>query len=152
MGCEGGAAKDCTLKAAALVAFAIFGLNACVSYESAYEKAVYDDEPVYCYQSLGAVDCYRKPYRRDDARLVNYYGPAPTRTRPPKTAPAAESQAPPAMEQAPDGQPLPGAPAAIGHTAPAAGDGDTTGANWNHWLPFISVGFGALQVIAAFVL
>src|SRR5512144_2864387 len=30
-----------------------------------------------------AVDCRRKPYHRDSARLVNYYGPAPGKYDPP---------------------------------------------------------------------
>ena len=140
------------MRPAALAAFAILGLSGCVSYESAYEKAIYDDEPVYCYQSLGAVDCYRKPYRRDDARLVNYYGPAPARTRPPKLPPAAELQAPPAAEEAPNAQPPAGAQAARGYADPGGGGDETTEETWKHWLPLISVGFGALQVIAAFVL
>ena len=31
----------------------------CTSYESAYERAVTDYEPVYCYQSLAGVTCHR---------------------------------------------------------------------------------------------
>lgn len=140
-----------TAKPVALAVFAAFGLSGCVSYETAYEKAVYDDEPVYCYQSLGAVDCYRRPNRRDDARLVNYYGPGPARTRPTKLPPAAELQPPPEPEATHDVPPLPSAQLARGDATSAdkdAADEDS----WKNWLPLISVGFGALQVLAAFVL
>ena len=54
-------------------------LGACGGYVSAYEKGVHDYEPVYCYQYLGAVQCFDEPRHRDDERLVNYYGPAPSR-------------------------------------------------------------------------
>ena len=54
----------------ALVAFLC--LASCTSFESEYEKGVYDYEPLYCYQTLGGVDCHRKPHHRDATRLVNY--------------------------------------------------------------------------------
>jgi len=146
------------VKSAALAAFAILAAGGCTSYESAYERAVYDAEPVYCYQSLGAVDCHRTPHRRDDARLVNYYGPAPSRTAPPKLAKSAKPQPPPPAEEvageqvamAAPQQPAepPGSPSAD-QEKPAA-PAKTTG--WRDWLPLFTVGFGALQVIAAFVL
>jgi hypothetical protein len=121
-----------------------------MSYESAYEEAVYDEEPIYCYRSLGAVDCYRKPDRRSDSRLVNYYGPAPGRTPPPKLQPAAALQAPPEEEGEAD-QPS-GQPAGADEQSGSADDANPSDAAWKHWLPLISLGFGALQVVAAFVL
>lgn len=57
---------------------AIFLLAAC-GYESEYERQVYDYNPVYCYQSIGSVQCYKEPKHSDERRMVNYYGPAPSR-------------------------------------------------------------------------
>ena len=62
-----------------LVLLAASALLAACGYESKYEEMVYDYEPVYCYQSIGAVQCHQTPKHRDQARLVNYYGPAPGR-------------------------------------------------------------------------
>ncbi len=53
-------------------------LTAC-GYVDKYEEAVYDLEPRYCYQQLGSVQCFNEPVHRDAARLVNYYGPHPSR-------------------------------------------------------------------------
>ncbi|MBO6947217.1 MAG: hypothetical protein JJ855_04485 [Rhodospirillales bacterium] len=53
-------------------------LSAC-SYVDEYERQVHDWEPTYCYKSLGAVQCYRAPKHSDSLRLVNYYGPHPSR-------------------------------------------------------------------------
>ena len=58
-------------------------LGAC-GYVSEYEKAVYDLEPTYCYKSIGKVDCYREPFHRDERRLVNYFGPHPSRFEKPE--------------------------------------------------------------------
>jgi hypothetical protein len=60
-----------------LTGLAVF-LSAC-GYVSEYEKAVYDMEPTYCYKSIGKVSCYKEPFHRDERRLVNYFGPAPSR-------------------------------------------------------------------------
>lgn len=54
------------------------------SFVDRYEEQVHGMEPIYCYQSLGGVECLREPYRRDDRRLVNYFGPHPSRTEAPK--------------------------------------------------------------------
>ena len=160
-GWDAGAAqrKSKALKSAALAVFAILTLSGCTTYESAYERAVYDDEPVYCYQSLGSVDCYRKPYRRDDARLVNYYGPAPSRTPPPKSPKAVEPRPPPAEEAAVQPKPPPVAGEAVAEPKPTPGQPPAGNepqaqakAGWREWLPLLTVTFGALQVIAAFVL
>ncbi len=60
-------------------------LGAC-GYVSKYEKAVYEWEPTYCYQSIGTVACYKEPYHRDERRLVNYFGPDPSRYDKPEAA------------------------------------------------------------------
>ena len=48
-------------------------------YVDPYEKSVHDLDPVYCYQSLAGIECHKKPSHQDKRRLVNYYGPNPTR-------------------------------------------------------------------------
>tara|TARA_R110001599_G_scaffold122268_1_gene294033 strand:- start:248 stop:802 length:555 start_codon:yes stop_codon:yes gene_type:complete len=48
-------------------------------YVDEYERQVHAWEPVYCYQSLGAAECYRTPKHADARRLVSYYGPHPSR-------------------------------------------------------------------------
>jgi len=60
-------------------------VGAC-GYVSEYEKAVYDWEPTYCYKSIGGVACYKEPYHRDEKRLVNYFGPDPSRYDRPEPA------------------------------------------------------------------
>jgi len=78
---------------------AIFGLTALLSacgYVSEYEKAVYNWEPTYCYKSIGGVACYKEPFHRDEKRLVNYFGPAPSRYDKPD-APEPAPHAPPEM-------------------------------------------------------
>lgn len=69
-----------------VIALAAVSLSACTQ-KSAYEAAVEDEEPRYCYQSLAGVTCYEKPNFRDEKRLVNYYGPAPKRYEKPAPAP-----------------------------------------------------------------
>ena len=68
-------------------------LGAC-GYVSEYEKAVYDYEPVYCYQTIGAVQCFKEPNHRDEKRIVNYYGPDPSRYDRPEEPPAPKLAAP----------------------------------------------------------
>ena len=53
-------------------------LNGC-GYVDQYEEAVYDHEPIYCYQSLASIECSKEPNHRDNRRIVNYYGPHPSR-------------------------------------------------------------------------
>ena len=88
---------SCTkrLRTAWAVLLGLFVVGGCTSYKSAYEKSVYDLEPVYCYRSLADVTCFRKPYFRDERRLANYYGPAPSKYDRPKPPPMAELQPPP---------------------------------------------------------
>ena len=68
-----------------LTVIAPAALLAACGYVSEYEKGVYDYEPVYCYQSLAGIQCFEEPNHRDEKRLVNYYGPAPSRRRRPPT-------------------------------------------------------------------
>ncbi len=58
-------------------------LSACGSIDQ-YEAQVKDFEPIYCYQSLAGTECYRTPYHRDERRLVNYFGPHPSRYEKPE--------------------------------------------------------------------
>lgn len=75
-----------------IVAFAI-GLGAC-SHVDEYERHVTDWEPVYCYKSLAAIQCYREPKHADSLRLVNYYGPHPSRYDAPEPKAAPNFSAP----------------------------------------------------------
>ncbi len=91
-------------------------LGAC-GYVSEYEKAVYDLEPTYCYKSIGGVACYKEPYHRDERRLVNYFGPDPSRYEAPD-APEATPHDPPEMVNywVKDAEPIP-RPAPSGNVA-----------------------------------
>lgn len=129
------------------IAIAAAALVAGCGYVSAYEEAVYDREPVYCYRTLGGVSCFDEPVHRDERRLVNYFGPAPERYERPEPPPPARLDAPPPVpyfvrdaEPVPRAAPLgpladrpwlaPASPgdapveveAAAGDSAPAAGD------------------------------
>jgi hypothetical protein len=113
---------------------AIAGLvSGCVSYESAYERAVYDHEPVYCYQSLADVICGRQPSGRDERRLVSYYGPAPGKYEPPPLPRPAKAAAPPRIKayyrdpEPPAGPPQ--QPAAAAASAPAMAAAPPPGAS-----------------------
>lgn len=70
------------------LAFSAF-LGAC-GYVDPYEKAVFDLEPTYCYKSIGGVSCFNEPYDRDARRLVNYFGPHPSRFDKPERPEPAE--------------------------------------------------------------
>ena len=138
----------------ALVAFLC--LASCTSFESEYEKGVYDYEPLYCYQTLGGVDCHRKPHHRDATRLVNYYGPAPSKYKPPKPPgrkpAAASAQGERGGVRNPSAEDL-GRKRRRGRRRPwgqeRTGGGEEK-SEWKEWLPLLSVAFGALQVVAAF--
>ena len=98
-----------------LMGLALF-LSAC-GYVSEYEKAVYDLEPTYCYKSIGGVACYKEPYHRDERRLVNLFGPDPSRYDKPD-APEAAPFVPPEMVNywVKDAEPIP-RPAPSGNVA-----------------------------------
>ena len=68
-------------------------LNAC-AYVDEYEAHVHDWEPVYCYKSLAGTQCYKEPKHSDERRLVNYYGPHPSRYDAPDPRPPVNVQAP----------------------------------------------------------
>jgi len=77
-------------------------------YVSDYEASVYDEEPVYCYQSIGGISCFETPHHRDQRRLVNYYGPAPERYTPPDPPPSARLDPPPSVNYfVRDAEPVP---------------------------------------------
>lgn len=76
----------------------VVGVTGCGGYESAYERAVYDAEPVYCYRTIADPDCYRVADPASNRRLVNHYGPSPLRTKPPRPAEIRLDPPPPAAE------------------------------------------------------
>jgi hypothetical protein len=107
---------------ARLLIMLILGLAACTSYESQYEKSVYHLEPIYCYQTIGAVDCRREPHARDTDRLVNYYGPAPSKHDPPDPPRLSPLRPPPdGSGYWRDPEPIPG-PAAVPDLQEEAGE------------------------------
>ncbi len=70
-------------------------LGAC-GYVDRYEEQVSGLEPTYCYRSIGAVRCYKEPKHREAKRLVNYFGPHPSRyDKPAPPKPRFAYQAPP---------------------------------------------------------
>ena len=82
-------------------------LSACGHIDE-YEAQVHDWDPVYCYKSLAATSCYQAPKDRDKLRLVNYFGPHPSRYDVPEMP---ERRAPVAPEMinywVKDAEPLP---------------------------------------------
>lgn len=68
-----------TLGAPLVTMAAVATLAAGCNHVDQYEAAVYDYEPVYCYKTLAGVQCYDTPEHRDERRIVNYYGPHPSR-------------------------------------------------------------------------
>jgi hypothetical protein len=52
--------------------FFVMTLLAACSSMYQYEQQVEDFEPVYCYQSIGSVQCYKAPKLSDSGRLVNF--------------------------------------------------------------------------------
>ena len=74
------------------------GLLGGCGYGDAYEEVVYDREPVYCYQSLAGVECFRKPNQSDKRRIINFYGPDPTFYPEPKATIVPELKAPRAID------------------------------------------------------
>jgi len=99
----------------ATVGLAVF-LGAC-GYVSEYEKAVYALEPTYCYKSIGKVACYREPFHRDERRLVNYFGPDPSRYDKPDAPEATPIAAPEIINYwVKDAEPVP-RPAAVGNVS-----------------------------------
>lgn len=61
-----------------IVAFAVPALiGACGGPEAVPPPAAEETGPLYCYQTLAKVSCYRTPVFRDERRLVSYQGPSP---------------------------------------------------------------------------
>ncbi|MDP6173478.1 MAG: hypothetical protein QGF09_04850 [Rhodospirillales bacterium] len=81
-------------------------LSGC-SYVDSYEEAVHDREPIYCYQSLAAVECYRTPDHTDEKRLVNYFGPHPSRHERQETEEPKLKAPPPISKWVKDTEPVP---------------------------------------------
>jgi len=91
-------------------------VGAC-GYVSEYEKAVYGMEPTYCYKSIGKVACYKEPFHRDEKRLVNYFGPDPSRYDKPDLVEPTPIQAPKMVNYwVKDAEPIP-RPAPTGRIA-----------------------------------
>ena len=112
-----------------LVLTAVCLLVGACGYVSEYEKGVYDYEPVYCYQSIGGVECFKEPKHRDERRLVNYYGPAPSRYDKPEPAPEPQLFAPPPVDFfVRDPEPVP-QPKPLRTAAPATAPGAAYAAN-----------------------
>jgi hypothetical protein len=148
-------------RAAALLGAALAGPAGCTSYESAYERQVYDYEPTYCYRSLADVTCQRTPSSRDARQLVNYYGPARGKYPAAEPPEPARLRAPPAADgyvRDPEPRVRP-AVAAVETPAPAidpaTGGSGTAGGEasggWRSYLPILTVLFGAAQLAAAFL-
>jgi hypothetical protein len=75
----------------------IIVLGAC-SYVDDYEAQVYDKEPLYCYKTIGEIQCYDNPQAHDKRRFVNYYGPHPSRYEKSKVTPDPVLSAPPPVD------------------------------------------------------
>ena len=57
---------------------AIVGILSGCGYVDAYKETTnFDEKPIYCYQSLAGVECFKEPNHRDKRRIVNFYGPHP---------------------------------------------------------------------------
>lgn len=92
-----------------VIGLAVLSATACTQ-KTAYEAAVEDMEPRYCYKSLAGVTCYEKPFHRDEKRLVNYFGPAPKRYEKPEVAPKPKYYAPESVNYwVKDPEPIPAA-------------------------------------------
>ncbi len=84
-------------------------------HASPYAAAVFDDPPIYCYRTIGDVDCYARPLAGAERRLVNYYGPPPDDYERPEPPPAPLLHPPPPGRPAPE---LEAAPAPAPAAAP----------------------------------
>src|SRR3989338_5971030 len=73
---------------AALLAASGCGLEPYVRGGEGDPRIVKSEGPLYCYQALVGVDCYKTPNHRDERRLLSYTGPAPETY--PKPAPPPE--------------------------------------------------------------
>lgn len=76
-----------------LLILLVFAVAAC-SHDDPYAEGVAEYQPIYCYRVLTDIQCLRTPDREADSRLVNYYGPPPSRFEPPEKPPKPELSAP----------------------------------------------------------
>lgn len=100
--------------AAALLGLALSGFISGCGHDDPYAEAVSDYTPIYCYRTIGDVDCYKRPLFGGGRRLVNYYGPAPDDYERPEPLPAPRLDAPPPARYpapAPEARPLAAPPA-----------------------------------------
>jgi hypothetical protein len=115
------------------IIFGATALLAACSGMSEYERHVENWEPVYCYKSIGGVQCYNEPKHSDKRRLVNYYGPAPRTYDAPDAPSPSKTEAPkmiktwvkdpepvPQASLAPTPAQVPANAAAVAPGAPAA--------------------------------
>ena len=68
-----------------LVLGVLVGLLVSCGHAGGYEEYVYDGEPIYCYQSLAGIECFKEPNHLDKRRMVNFYGPHPKHYDEPET-------------------------------------------------------------------
>ncbi len=73
-------------------------LLAACSNLTEYERQVADWEPIYCYKSIGAVQCYKEPKHSDSRRLVNFYGPPPRSYDTPDEPELSDTRPPPMID------------------------------------------------------
>lgn len=107
----------------------VLALAACGRPDPPYVAAVRREQPIYCYRTLAGVDCYARPFFRDERQFINHFGPPPHEFERPKPPPAVRLMPPPEVDHycrvaEPDACPLstaeaPAATAAEGG-APAA--------------------------------
>ncbi|MCU0894096.1 MAG: hypothetical protein MUD06_07195 [Rhodospirillales bacterium] len=99
----------------------MIGLTGCGGYETAYERAVHDVEPVYCYRTVADPDCYRAADPTANRRLVNYYGPSPRRAEAPRPGEIRLDPPPAEPDAGERAQPLVPGPLAASADAPRLG-------------------------------
>jgi hypothetical protein len=119
-----GAGLMCRRTVCWAAAAGVLALSGCGGYVDRYEEGVADSEPIYCYSTLADPTCHRVPVAFEERRLVNYFGPHPSRYPPPPPRPAAKLAPPPEVplsvrDPEPAIRPGPERPAAAG----ADGDG-----------------------------
>ena len=59
-------------------------LCGCGTVDTYKETTHINEKPIYCYQSLAGVECFKEPNHRDKRRIVNFYGPHPIQYVQPK--------------------------------------------------------------------
>ena len=77
-----------------LLACSIVLLGSCTQYNPKQVSIIDVEKPIYCYQSLAGVECFKKPNDRDKLRIINYYGPRPSENHESKPKAAIKIKAP----------------------------------------------------------